>query len=318
MWLVRLVLLVLAALLSASPASAHGMRTGSLHIDEVAPNRALARWTTTVVGPRTGTSVVWPAECHAEPMDGSPADTEVVILSCPDGLAGRTVVVEGLGPVVTEATVLVRFHDGRSVSRLLTRDENRWELPTVQSAADIARSYVRSGVVHIATGADHLLFLVLLVFLLRKPRAVLLAETAFTLSHSVAFAATALGWIHVPAAPAEACIALSLVLLALDVRAAPTEHPRRGIAAAFVFGLVHGLGFAGGLHEAGLPDHHAAIALVGFGAGVELGQLVFLGLVLGAMSVLRRLDRLVPAGAVLVGGLATAWFLERTAAVLFP
>jgi hydrogenase/urease accessory protein HupE len=312
-------LVVAALLFGPELVFAHGMRTGSLRIEEVAPNRALARWTTTVVGPRTGTTVQWPSGCRVEPVDGSPVDTEVAFLTCPEGLTGQTVGVEGLGPVVTEATVVVKFLDGHAVSRLLTRDEDQWILPREQSALDTARSYVRSGVVHIATGPDHLLFLVLLVLLLRRTRDVLLAETAFTISHSVSFSATALGLVHFPVAPTEACIALSLVLLALDVRATPTAYPRRGILAAFVFGLVHGLGFAGGLHQAGLPDQHAAVALVGFGAGVEIGQLVFLAVVMSALALasrVRNIDRLVPVSAVAVGGLAMSWFFERTSALL--
>jgi hypothetical protein len=168
--------------------------------------------------------------------------------------------------------------------------------------------------VHIATGADHLLFLVLLVLLLRRVRPVLLAETAFTLSHSISFAATSLGWIRVAAAPAEACIALSLVLLALDVREEPQRDALRGAAAAFVFGIVHGLGFAGGLREMGLPDAHAGLALVGFGAGVEIGQVAFLAVILGLAALLGRLrafPRLVSGGAVAIGSVATAWLIER-------
>jgi hypothetical protein len=171
--------------------------------------------------------------------------------------------------------------------------------------------------VHIATGADHLLFLALLVLVLRRVRAVLLAETAFTVSHSLAFSATALGWIHVRPAPVEACIALSLVLLALDVRgdgATPTRSAWRGAATALVFGLVHGLGFAGGLREAGLPDAHAAVALLGFGLGIEVGQVVFLGVVLAlvaAASRTRSFARLVGVATVSAGGLAMSWLVER-------
>lgn len=169
---------------------------------------------------------------------------------------------------------------------------------------------------HILTGYDHLLFLVLLVLLLRRARSVLLAETAFTLSHSISFSATALGWVHVSSAAAEACIALSLVLLAADVRVrgAPASAAR-GAWMALVFGLVHGLGFAGGLREIGLPEHAIAPALVSFGAGVELGQVAFLAVVLAGLYVVRHASQLprFKLGAVYAAGsLSAYWLIERT------
>jgi hydrogenase/urease accessory protein HupE len=215
---------------------------------------------------------------------------------------------------VSDATVFVRFRDGRTLSHLLTVAAPTWEVPDRESPLGVAKSFVRAGVLHIARGADHLLFLALLVLVLQKPRAVLLAETAFTVSHSLAFTVTALGWLRLRPAPVEACIALSLVLLALEVRGRARASAARGAAAALVFGLVHGLGFAGGLREAGLPDGHAAAALLGFGTGVEIGQVVFLVLVLLVASLLSRLRafrRLVSASATLIGGLATAWLIER-------
>jgi hypothetical protein len=258
-----------------------------------------------------GIAPVFPPECAVTPDEELSAFT----LDCAGGLEGVRIGVRGLGPILSEATLLVRFADGREAAHLLTPAEPSFTLPRVSTAALVARSYVRSGLVHIATGADHLLFLGLLVLLLRRLRAVVLAETAFTVSHSLAFAATSLGWIRVRSGPVEACIALSLVLLALDVRPDPSPRPAwHGAALALVFGLVHGLGFAGGLREAGLPDSHVAIALVGFGAGVELGQVAFLLVVwavVAAASRLRPFPRLVDAAAVVSGGVATAWLVER-------
>ena len=93
---------------------------------------------------------------------------------------------------------------------------------------------------------------------------------------------------------------------------------------AFLFGLVHGLGFAGGLSEIGLPDHDVALALVGFAGGVELGQVAFLAAALGVVSLVSReiasprlLPRVVsrgfePALVRLIGGVASYWLIERT------
>jgi hypothetical protein len=128
--------------------------------------------------------------------------------------------------------------------------------------------------------------------------------------------------VHVRPAPVEACIALSLVLLALDVKATPSGRPAwQGAAAALVFGLVHGLGFAGGLRETGLPDAHVAVALLGFGAGIEIGQVAALALMLGvvaAASRVRVFPRLVGVATVAVGSVAMFWLATRVAQAFIP
>ena len=160
------------------------------------------------------------------------------------------------------------------------------------------------------------------MLLLSRVRSVLLAETAFTLSHSLSFSATALGWLHVSSTAAEACIALSLVLLAADVRVrgAPPPARARGAWLALVFGLVHGLGFAGGLRGIGLPEHAVAPALVSFGAGVELGQVAFLAVVLGGPasgSGTRASSRAPKIVAVYAAGSVSMWWLFERTAVCF-
>jgi hydrogenase/urease accessory protein HupE len=188
-----------------------------------------------------------------------------------------------------------------------------------RSALGVLLDYLRLGVVHIATGFDHLLFLLALALQLWRVRAVLLAETAFTLSHTLSFSATALGLVRLPPVAAEACIALSLILLARELALGRRIAPSRGALVALLFGLVHGLGFAGGLREIGLPEHDVGLALLGFGAGVELGQVAFLALVLLAlharMLAPRRalLERL---GGAAIGAVGAYWFCERLVAVI--
>jgi hydrogenase/urease accessory protein HupE len=262
-----------------------------------------------------------PCVASAGEEEGDPVTT----VACPGSLAGSRITVQGLGPILSEAILVVSLHGGERVSRVLTPKDPSFELPAAQTGPAVARSYVRLGVAHILTGYDHLLFLLTLVLLLRKPRAVLLAETAFTVSHSLSFSATALGLIRVSAPAAEAAIALSLVLVALDVgRPGADESARSGAAMAFVFGLVHGLGFAGGLSEVGLPLHHVSAALAGFAAGVEIGQVAFLAVALAVLHLAQRrlaaprVEAIARWGSVLVGGVATYWLLERTLVCLSP
>src|SRR5262249_6127958 len=158
---------------------------------------------------------------------------------CDGPLAGRTLGISGLGPIITEAVVRLSLADGTNISHLLKRDSARWEIPRQQSLSELLGNYLGLGIVHILSGGDRLLFLLALVLLVRSPRKILLTETAFTLSHSISFSATALGWVHVSPLAAEAAIALSLLLCALDVgrpeSAAAYEHAQRGPAIALVF-----------------------------------------------------------------------------------
>jgi hypothetical protein len=125
--------------------------------------------------------------------------------------------------------------------------------------------------------------------------------------------------VHVSPAAAEACIAVSLVLVALDVGQPRPEPTRRTAGLAFAFGLVHGLGFAGGLAEIGLPSEAVPAALAGFAAGVEVGQVAFLALVLGALALIARRPRLdaaaVRLGGYGVGGIGCFWLFERLGAL---
>lgn len=304
--------IILALLAFARPAAAHSMRTAYVELTEAQPGRARVR----IHGkaPVTGIMLTAAAPCSVTAEDTGQW------LACPGGLAGATLTVEGMGPIISEAVVLVAFADGTTTSACVTPRDPVWLVPGAAEAGalSVARHYIVLGIEHIATGADHLLFLLALVLCLRTLRAVMLAETAFTLSHTISFSASALGWVHVSAAAAEACIAASLVLVALDVGTPLRgERPWKAAGLAFAFGLVHGLGFAGGLAEIGLPASEVPAALAGFAGGVELGQIAFLAIALSVFALASRFARLeriaIAAGTYAVGGIGCFWLLERLA-----
>ncbi|MFO0588471.1 MAG: HupE/UreJ family protein [Polyangiaceae bacterium] len=324
-------LLVLAAIAIAlvfpRNASAHGTRSATVRVVEAAPGRAVVRVRTLDESDRV--TAAFDPPCRAEegvagegPDPTDPTAADAVSFACDGPIAGRALVVSGLDPLVPEAIVAVSFADGRSLSAVVHADDPRAELPAAPSFVSVARDYVRLGVVHIAGGADHLIFLFLLVLALRSPRKVILAETAFTASHSLSFSATALGLVRVSSAAAEACIAVSLVLLALDVgRRSERPTAREGALTALLFGLVHGLGFAGGLREIGVPESQVGAALAGFAAGVEVGQLAFLAVVLALatrLSKRRWFAAWESRTAVLCGGVALFWFAGRALACVAP
>lgn len=307
-------MVAIAGVAWSADAAAHRMRTAYLEIVESTPGRAVARWRTTV--PDADVTPRFPPSCQVESApDPTRSYAKTLFLACNGALAGQALRIEGMGQSVTETVVRVALADGSVASTVLTRDAPSWRVPKRESVVVVARQYVWLGLGHILSGADHLLFLLALVLYVRRPLAILAAESAFTVSHSLSYSATALGLIRVSSAAAEACIALSLVLLAREVEAGRADA-RQGnaMALAFCFGLVHGLGFAGGLTEVGLPERAIAPALISFGAGVEIGQVLFLSLVFLAVAALRRSGYLRPlaiTASYAIGGAGCFWLFER-------
>lgn len=177
---------------------------------------------------------------------------------------------------------------------------------------DTIGQYFAFGVEHILTGWDHLVF-VLLLCLIATGWTLVKLVTAFTIGHSVTLAAAATGWINVPGPPVEACIALSIVIVARE--AILQRANRESYLIIVAFGLLHGLGFAGALREAGFESAGLLTSLLGFNLGVEVGQLLFVAaaLIVGAIGG-RWLSRHTagPLLAYSIGGLGVFWVLERT------
>ncbi|HEY6557824.1 MAG TPA: HupE/UreJ family protein, partial [Polyangiaceae bacterium] len=185
----------------------------------------------------------------------------------------------------------------------------------------VFRDYLRLGVEHLITGFDHVLFVLALLFVLDRRRALLIAITAFTLGHSASLALAAFDLVTVPQGPVEVAIAASLVFMALEILRRHRlgdagQLERRPALLAGFFGLVHGLGFASVLAEAGLPAAAAPEALFGFNLGIEIGQVALVACALATASALRRFlpARLLPgrvAAAYVTGSLAAMWIVER-------
>jgi hydrogenase/urease accessory protein HupE len=202
-------------------------------------------------------------------------------------------------------------------------------IPETESFGAVARDYLSLGVQHILEGYDHLLFLVCLLLIAGTGRRIVITVTGFTIAHSITLVLSTLGVVRVPVPPVEAAIALSIVFLAVEIvrgnRDALTY--RYPIAVASAFGLLHGFGFAAVLGETGLPQTEIPTALLFFNVGVEIGQLLFIGAVIGVYQLVRvtgtamldrdfSLDALRPLqtpAAYAVGILASFWLVERVA-----
>lgn len=219
----------------------------------------------------------------------------------------------------TGARVAVQVVSGATVRHALVDPRGGpWDLVEEEARGSFG-AFLGLGLEHIAGGADHLLFVAGLLFLVRGRRQLVLALTAFTVGHSLTLGAVTLGSPAPEGAPVEAWIAGSLVLLGRELLVSREAWSGgRAAALACVFGLVHGLGFAGALTEAGLPADGRLVALAGFNVGVELGQLAFVGAIgvggmLGRRWVSRETARRAVAWA--LGGVGSAWLIGRTLAL---
>jgi hypothetical protein len=326
-WLVWLVLLLPAG------AAAHEVRPGYLELREVGASRWDVLWKVPARGDlRLGIQVRLPYGCRESERTVRAAGgghVERWRATCEPGLAGGRISVAGLPLTRTDVLARVQRADGSSQTVRLTPDEPDFVVAARPRWTEVGRTYLELGIEHILLGIDHLVFVGALLFLAGSGRRLLGAVTAFTVSHSVTLAAATLGLLAVPQAPVEAAIALSIVFVAAEI--AHGAAGRAGLAArrpwlvAFVFGLLHGLGFAGALRDVGLPEDAIPLALACFNLGVEIGQLLFVAAVLallrgvrgrrraGAADTWAVAARLARPAAYAIGVPAAFWVLERAA-----
>ena len=239
-----------------------------------------------------------------------------------DPLRGQVVRIAGLDGTMTDALVRIEFADGTAWTQRLTPQQPAASVPQAQSGWAVAGMYLKLGIEHILLGIDHLLFVLALLFLARGTWLLVKTITAFTIAHSLTLTLATLGFVHVPSKPVEAVIALSIVFVAVEIVYA--YRGRQGLAqrapwiVAFAFGLLHGLGFAGALSEVGLPEGHIPLALMFFNIGVEIGQLLFVGVALALVAIFAPYRTALPKWAKLVppyaiGSVAMFWLIERVA-----
>jgi len=318
----------LTVLSISAVAGAHPLAPSSLHLVVARDGTVDVRWRTPSVGPVGQTlEPVLPTHCRTVERasstmtrDRAAVERRYRVDCGAAGLVGHEVSVRGLSATTTNVIVDVTLPDGGRARALLHEGENRFLVPATQGSGAVAAGYLRLGVEHLITGVDHVLFVLGLLLLIRGRR-LLGAITAFTLGHSLSLALSVLGLVRVPTAPVEIGIALTIVILALDilrshVGKSPGPVARWPWALCSLFGLLHGLGFAGALTEAGLPAHAVPLSLLCFNLGIEVGQLAIVGLALllaalvgGRLPRSRLLTRLGPAYA--IGSLAAFWVLER-------
>jgi hypothetical protein len=235
-------------------------------------------------------------------------------------LVGGTIEISGLSSIPIDVIVHIVMIDGSQHSTILRPSFPTFEIPERATTWQVAASYWKIGTIHILEGFDHLLFVLALLFIVQNTWMLLKTITAFTVAHSVSLALATLGIVNIPGAPTEAVIALSILFLAVEIM-----HSKEGKVyltqrypwlIALVFGLVHGLGFAGALAEVGLPQQDIPIALLMFNLGVETGQILFVGAMLLTITLIKKLPirwpqqswKLMP---YTIGSIAAFWTVTR-------
>lgn len=322
--ILRVVLVATLVLLSHA-AFAHEMTMAELELRETAAGQFMWQWTAVGnVPPSQELTPVWPEGCTSDKaaVEAGPVDAGSVRCG-PPGLMG-TLEMDGVGQTYSAAMVKVFWLDGQSRVYTFTTAHKTAQLygsaEDKRGMGEIARAYTVLGVEHILSGFDHLMFVLALLFLVGFNRKLLFTITAFTLAHSLTLALSALGLLTLRPPPVEATIALSIVLVAAEALHGERTLSRRWPAlVAFLFGLVHGLGFAGALQEIGLPQKHLSVALLTFNVGVELGQLLVVTLAFGIYRAFSRWPKFVMArtpALYVIGTIAAYWSVTRVVAIL--
>lgn len=324
----RRALVLLATLLCPLASLAHEVRPAYLELREGQPGEFKVLWKTPMRGElRLALAPEFSGRTeNLTPIatrESGGAAVQTWRLKTGESLRGQSLRIVGLESTVTDALARIEFADGTTWLHRLTPQAPVAAIPEKQSRWSVAGEYLKLGVEHILLGVDHLLFVLALLLITRGTWRLVKTVTAFTVAHSVTLALAALGFVHVPQTPVEAVIALSIVFVAAEILRARAGH--EGIAArapwviAFTFGLLHGFGFAGALAEVGLPEGHIPLALLFFNVGVELGQLLFIVVVLSLIALIARVRLRFPhwTGLVppyVIGSVAMFWVIQRVAA----
>jgi len=319
---------MLVTLALASPCASHEIRPAYLEIGETSPGRYSVLWRTPVLsGKRLPVLLRFPEEIRdvREPIVQQLSDSLVerrTIDAGESGLGGKQITFVGLDATITDVLVRVSLLDG-SGSTTMVRPSQPWiRITAAPGSFEVVRTYWLHGVEHILLGFDHLLFVVALLLIVRSPRALLLTITAFTLAHSITLALAVLDVVRLPGPPVEAAIALSILLLAVEIvrlgRAEVGLTARWPWVVAFAFGLLHGFGFASALADIGLPGGDVPLALLAFNVGVESGQIAFVAALFATAAVARRFrvgalvgDWTVRTAPHAIGALAAFWLFDR-------
>jgi hydrogenase/urease accessory protein HupE len=240
-------------------------------------------------------------------------------------LSTATIEISGLRTSITDVLVRLIKADEAPENYIVRPSD-----PVLSLGGEGADSigYLMIGVEHLVGGIDHVLFVIGLVLFIHSPWMLLKTITAFTIAHSITLALSVMNVVSLAQAPVEAVIALSIVFLAREL--AQPEENRSALTRtspwlmAFIFGLLHGLGFAGALSEIGLPEDALFTSLLLFNLGIELGQILVVFALVFVLWLWRKVnqglslrpDLVHRLAAYTMGSAAMYWTIDRTLILL--
>ena len=321
----------LALLLTGTAAQAHETRPAYLEVKETAPGQFSVLWRTPVLaGMRLPVVLKLPDDVRnlKEPVVQELADSLVErrwVATGPNGFAGKRLEFPGLQLTITDVLVRFEMRDGAKATAIVRPSQPWMEVAATQTWWGVAGAYLVQGLRHILFGVDHLLFVLGLLLIVKGRMMLLKTITAFTLAHSITLGIATLGYASLPLPPLNAAIALSILFLGPEIvrcwRGETSLTIRYPWVVAFLFGLLHGFGFASGLSTAGMPSAEIPLALLFFNVGVELGQLCFVFTALALARSFKILEVRWPRWAqalpaYTVGSLGAYWTIQRTLALL--
>jgi hydrogenase/urease accessory protein HupE len=232
---------------------------------------------------------------------------------------GMPIRIEGIERSNVDVILNVHLLNGERYSLMIQSSHPTGIIPDSETFGATALAYGKLGVEHILGGPDHLLFVLTLLLIVSGARKIFFTITAFTLAHSLTLSLAALGSLSLPGPPVEATIALSIMFLAWELvkmnRGEVVISAQKPWLVSFTFGLLHGLGFAGALKDVGLPQTQVPAALALFNIGVEVGQLIFIMIMLFIGRLLMKkftastFVKFFPA--YVIGSVAAFWLVER-------
>ena len=324
----RVAWLAACLLLAVSVASAHESRPAYLEVKETSAGQFSLLWRTPVLaGMRLPIVLKLPDDVKnlREPSVQELADSFLErrwIDAGPNGLDGQRIEFPGLQGTITDVLVRVEMLDGRNWTTIVHPSQPWVDITAAQTRMEVMGTFIVQGIRHILFGADHMLFVLGLLLIVKDRWMLLKTITAFTVAHSITLAIATLGYAEAPVLPLNAAIALSILFLGPEIvrswRGETSFTIRHPWVVAFAFGLLHGFGFASALTSAGLPKAELPVALLSFNVGVEIGQLSFVALILSLERAFRILEVRWPRWAealpgYTVGSLGAFWTVQRLA-----
>ena len=235
-----------------------------------------------------------------------------------NGLNNGTIWIENL--LETDKGVIFYFKSKNlEISNRLLTASNPFVSIKKQTDKNSSISYFKLGVEHILAGVDHLLFVLALLLLVSNFKILILTITSFTIAHSISLALAIFGYLNLPVLFIEALIALSIVFVAREVilkKEKKTLSQKYPYIISFIFGLLHGLGFANALFEIGIPHENIVLSLIFFNLGVEAGQLVFIATIIASAYLFNKItkhkNKKIRLGvSYMIGIISTFWFIQR-------